>query len=112
PNRPHSRTARWSGRANHRSRSIRAPAEERTSGLTGTGTTICSASPWAWSASTIPAIRAALPVRQAVHTTEVSYFTRSYSVLPVSAVGSTGIIVRTVLAWFAERLAVPVVRVD
>ena len=59
-----------------------------------------------------PAIRAALPVRQAVHTPEVSYFTRLYSVLPVSAVGSTGIIVRTVLPWFSERLAVPVVRVD
>jgi hypothetical protein len=40
------------------------------------------------------------------------YLTRSYSVLPVSAVGSTGIIVRMVLPWPSERLAVPVVRVD
>src|SRR5262249_48139899 len=40
------------------------------------------------------------------------YLTRSYSVLPVSAVGSTGIIVRMVLPWSSERLAVPVVRVD
>jgi hypothetical protein len=40
------------------------------------------------------------------------YLTRSYSVLPVSAVGSTGIIIRMVLPWPSERLAVPVVRVD